>query len=140
MAASMAFTYDNGNDGSGRGHGLRKVIATWTSDASGDCVGTTEKLVGTLVKASTNPSATAPTDNYDITLTDNDGVNILSACDDDLADRDTTNSEEVYFLVKDHAVTPLAQSIHPVVCSEITVTIAAAGNSKSGVLNLFLRD
>lgn len=139
MAASMTFTYDNGIDGSGRGHGFRKVVVTWTSASDGTASGVTQKLVGTLVKATTNPSD-GPTDNYDITLTDEDGVNILANCDDDLADRDTTNSEEVYFLVKDHAGSPLAQSVHPVVCGKLTVAIAAAGDTKTGVLNLYLRD
>lgn len=135
---AIAFTYDDGTDGAGLRHGYRKVICSWTSDGSGDASGSTQKLVGTLVKATTNPTD-GPTDNYDITLADEDGVNILAGCDDDLADRDTTTSEEIYFFVKDHAGTPLAQSVHPVVCGPITVTVANAGATKSGVLNLFLR-
>lgn len=137
---AVTFTYEEGDDHESKRRGIRKVIASWTSDGSGDATGTTGKIVGTLVKGTTNPTD-GPTDNYDITLTDEDGVNILASCDDDLADRDTTNSEEVYFLVKDHAAgTPLAQSLHPVVCSKITVTVAAAGATKSGVLTLYLRD
>lgn len=139
MAGTITFDYDEGADGAGNWHPYRKVICSWTSDSSGDASGTTKKLVGTLVKATTNPTD-GPTDNYDITLADEDGVNLLGGCDDDLTDRDTANSEEVYFLVKDHAGTPLAQSIHPVVCGVVTVTVAAAGSIKSGVLNLFLRD
>lgn len=135
----ITFAYDDGYDGSGRAHAMRKVICSWSTDGSGDASGTTAKLVGTLVKATTNP-ADGPTDNYDITLTDEDGINILSSCDDDLADRDTTTSEEVYFLVKDHAGSPVAQSIQPVICGPLIVTVAAGGSSKSGVLNLFLRD
>lgn len=137
---AIDFTYDDGADGAGIRHGYRKVICTWTSDGSGDASGTTQKLVGTLVKATTNPGSAAPTVNYDIAITDGDGIDVLAACDDDLADRDTTASEEVYFLVKDHAGSPLAQSAHPVVCGPLTVTISTAGDSKNGVLNLFLRD
>jgi len=134
----VTFAYDDGADGTGAQRGFRKVICSWTSDAAGAAAGTSQKLVGTLVKATTKPTD-GPTDNYDIVLTDGDGVNILTGCDDDLVDRDTTNAEEVYFLVKDHAGSPLAQAIHPVVCSPLTVTVAAAGDTKSGVLNLFLR-
>lgn len=136
---AITFTYDEGHDRNGQYRGVRKVIASWTSDGSGDASGTTGKLAGLLVKAVTNPTD-GPTDNYDITLADEDGVNILAGCDDDLTDRDTANSEEVYFLVKDHAGSPLAQSLHPVVCGPLTVTVAAAGDTKSGVLTLFLRD
>lgn len=134
----VTFAYDEGADGAGNRHVIRKVIVSWTSDGSGDASGTSQKLVGELVKATTNPTD-GPTDNYDITLADEDGVNILAGCDDDLADRDTANSEEVYFLVKDHAGSPLAQSLHPVICGPVTVTVAAAGATKSGVLNLFIR-
>jgi len=134
--AGMTFTTDRGYDGDGQPSEIRKVICTWTSAsdvASGDV-----RLVGTLVKATTNPGSAAPTDNYDITLTDEDGVDVLANCQSSLANRDTTTSEEVYFLVKDAA--PLAQSIHPVVCNTITVSVAAAGDAKNGVINLYLRD
>lgn len=137
---AMSFTYDDGFDQSGARRSIRKVVCTWTSDASGDATGTTGKIVGTLVKATTNPGSAAPTDDYDITLTDEDGVNILTACQSTLANRDTSNSEERYFLVLDAAGTPLAQSVHPVVCGAITVTVANAGDTKSGVVTLYLRD
>lgn len=133
----MEFTYDNGADQTGKVRGVRRVIASWTSDSSGNDSGTV-KLVGTLVKAVTNPGSAAPTDNYDITLTDDDGVNVLTACQRTLLDRDTANSEEVYFFVLDGA--PLAQSVHPVVCGNITVAVANAGSAKNGTISLYLRD
>lgn len=135
---SSTVTYDNGQDVTGQGS-VRKVLIDWTCDASGDVVVTTRKIVGTLVKAVTDPSATAPTDNYDITITDEESVDVLAACQSTLIDRDTANSEQAYFLVKDTAGTPLAQSIHPVVCDKLTVTIAAAGNAKSGQIILYYR-
>lgn len=135
---AMSFAFDDGYDENGKRGTVRKVICSWTSDGSGDASGTV-KLVGTLVKASTNPTD-APTDNYDITLTDEDGVNVLAACQSGLSNRHTTTSQEVYFLVLDAAGSPLAQSAHPVVCGDITVAVAAAGAAKSGVLNLYLRD
>lgn len=134
----MTFTYDEGYDENGRKRPYHTVVCSWTSDASGDATGAA-KMVGTLVKASTNPTD-GPTDNYDITLTDADGVNVLTACQSNLTNRHTTNSQEVYFLVLDAAGSPLAQSVHPVVCGDITVTVAAAGNTKSGVLTLYFRD
>lgn len=140
--SSMVFTYDNGADVLGRVRGIRKVIATWTSDdTTGAVSGSPIKLVGTLVKAVTNPGSAAPTDNYDITLTDEDGVDVLAACQVTLANRDTTSSEQAYFLVLDAAAgTALAQSVHPVVCGEITIAVTNAGNSKNGVIALYLKD
>ena len=135
--SSMTFAYDNGPGP------LKKVIVDWISDsATGAVSGTTAvKVVGRLVKATTDPAAggSAPTDNYDITVTDDEGVDVLAACQGTLADRDTANTEEQYFLVKDLAAgTPLAQSIHPAVCSPLGFAVAAAGNSKAGQIILFV--
>ena len=135
MAGSkMTFTYQS--------YGLiQKVIADWTSDdADGTVSGTTRIMVGELIKAITNPDGTdAPTDNYDITVKDEESFDVLSNTDDDLVDRDTANTEEVYFFEKDHAGTPLAQSVHPVVADKLTIKVAAAGNAKKGRLILYFR-
>lgn len=139
MAASMTFTYDDGADGAGFRGGIRKLIVDWQSDAAGASTGTSRKVVGRLIKAVTDPGSAAPTDNYDITITDEEGVDVLAACQSTLANRDTTNSEQVYFLVLDTAATPLAQSVHPVVCDKLTVTIAAAGDTKTGQIILYYR-
>ncbi len=136
MPGTVTFAYDNGADYSGYGRGVTKVVVSWTCDASGDAAGTSGKIVGELVKGVTNPTD-SPTDNHDIVITDEDGFNVLASCDDDLQDRDVTNSEEVYFLLKDASTA--AQPLHPVVCSKLTITVAAAGNVKSGVLSLYVR-
>lgn len=136
--SSMTFTYDDGNDRIGRSCRIRKVIADWTSDdTTGAVSGTTEKIVGRLIRAVTDPGATAPDDNYDIAITDEEGVDVLGACQSTLANRDTANSEQVYFLVLDAAGTPLAQSVHPVVCDKLTIAVTNAGNSKNGQLILY---
>jgi len=79
--------------------GLSKITFTCTADASdGSFPATATNAANTafitgkyLLKATTNPGATAPTDNYDITLTDADGVDLMGGT---LANRDTANSEE----------------------------------------------
>ncbi len=143
MAGSASvITYDDGIDGAGFQGGIRKVLIDWTSDASdGTCVITTRKIVGQLIKAVTDPGATAPTDNYDIVITDEEGVDVLAACvaAGRLADRDTANSEQAYFFVENVDAAPLASSVHPVVCDKLTISIAAAGNSKLGQLILYYR-
>ena len=135
---AMTFTYDDGIDPVGRAANVCKVIADWTSDGSGNASGTTRKVVGELIKGVTDPGSPAPTDNYDIVVTDEEGVNVLAACDDDLIDRDTTTTEEVYFLLKDHAGSPLAQSLRPAVCDKLTITVSNAGNATKGQLILYV--
>ena len=134
MAGSaMTFTYEKFGP-------IKKVIVDWTSDdTTGAVTGTTaNKIIGKLIKAITDPGATAPTDNYDIDVTDEEGANVLTPCQSTLANRDTTNTEQVYFLLLDAAGTPLAQSLHPVVADKLTIAVSNAGNSKNGQLILFI--
>lgn len=138
--SSMTFTYDDGADGAGLRSRTRRVIVSWLSDdTTGAVSGTTRKLSGRLVKAVTVPSGSAaPTDNYDIALTDEQSLDVLTGVQSTLANRDTANTEQVYFLVLDAAVTPLAQSVHPIVCNALTVAVTNAGNSKAGTIYLYL--
>jgi hypothetical protein len=117
------------------------AIADWTSDASGDAVGTFRKIVGRLIKAVTVPGAggSAPSDNYDITLTDEQSVDVLAGCKLGLADRDQTNAEEVDFFVLNNDTAPLSMALSPLVCNVLTVTVANAGDSKSGTLRLYFQ-
>lgn len=128
----MTFTYDTEGP-------IKKVLIDWTSDdTTGAVSGTSRKVSGYLIKAVTDPGAAAPTASYDIAITDEESVNVLTACDDDLVDRHTSNTEEVYFLVKDHAGTPLAQSLRPAVCDKLTFAVTNAGNSKNGQIVLYV--
>lgn len=138
MAGTMTITYDDGQDGAGFRGRIRKIVADWTSDAAdGTCSGTTRKISGRLIKAVTDPGSVAPTDDYDISITDEEGSDVLSPCQNTLANRDSTSTEQVYFLVKDTAGTPLAQSLHPAVCDQLTISISNAGNSKTGQLIMY---
>lgn len=142
MAGTFTVTYDEGFDGEGIQRGLKKILVDWVSDASaGNVVITTRKIVGELIKLVTDPGATAPTDNYDVVITDEEGVDVLAACvtTGRAADRDTANSEQVYFFVENLDASPLASSVHPVVCDALTITISNAGNSKVGQLILYYR-
>lgn len=132
---AMTFAYDDGYDKGGRGGTIRKITCSWTSDASGDAAGTTLKVNGFLLKGVTNPTD-GPTASYDIVLTDDEGANLLSGSFDDLADRHTSNTETVHFNLTDGAA-PIAA--YPAVCSTVTVTVAAAGDTKSGVLVLYYK-
>src|SRR5687768_8174322 len=137
MAGSaMTFTYDDGYDHAGRSGGVKKVLVSWTSDdGTGAVTGVTGKIVGKLIKAVTDPGTAAPTDDYDIVITDEEGANVLTPCQANLTNRDTANTEQTYFLLLDTAAgTPLAQSLHPVVCDALTIAVSNAGNSKTGQL------
>ena len=122
---AMTFTYDETGP-------IWKIIAVWTCDASGDAAATTKKITGSLIKGVTDPGAAAPTADYDIVLTDPEGINLLGLSADDLVDRHTTTTEEVYFYLS----TGLRD---PVVADKITVTVSNAGNAKNGEIILYYR-
>lgn len=135
--AVMTFTYDDTGP-------IHKIIADWTSDsATGAVSGETKKITGTLIKGVTNPAAAgaAPTDNYDITVTDEEGADVLASviAASSLANRDTANTEENYFFVLNRDASALSMAAFPVVADKLTIAIANAGNSKQGRLIIYYR-
>ena len=137
MAGSVfTITYDDGDMGGVRGPGaVRKILVDWTSDdTAGTASGTTKKISGYLLAATTNPGATAPTANYDITITDDThSANVLGNCYDDLADRHTSNTERVDFFLTGAANV----GARPAVCDKLDIAVANAGNSKVGQIVLY---
>ena len=108
---------------------MTRVKIAWVSDdAAGTASGASTFAVrGIPVRFTTVPSGggTAPTDNYDITITDDLSVDILAGLG---ADRDTANTE-----------TRLqADGLIPVFSETITFSVANAGNSKQGTAYLYL--
>lgn len=80
-------------------HGQKVLVykIAWTaSSVDGSVIDTTLLGVhGFMMKAVTNPGATAPTDNYDITIADTDDAT-LDAANSLLLNRDTATTEVVY--------------------------------------------
>lgn len=144
MAGSvMTFTYDDGDDGLSPRPSVRAVICTWTSDdTTGAASATTDrKIVGELLKVVTDPGSAAPTDNWDVVITDENGLDPTLQCENvtALAARDTANTEETYLYLKNTDATALGISTYPVVCGALTVAVANAGNSKTGVIKIYYR-
>jgi len=140
MAGTMTITYDNGVDGEGAVRRLRKITCDWTSDASdGTASGATRKIMGRLIKVQTDPGGTAPTDNWDTTIVDEESVDVVANCQNAalLIARDTANTEETYLYLKNADNTPIGIAAFPVVCNALTIGVANAGNSKTGQIIIF---
>lgn len=108
---------------------VNQIRLTWTADAAGAVTADTEAVNGTILRVVFNPLADAPTDNYDVTLTDEDGVDVLAGLG---ADRDTANTECV-FPVDTTSGLPFS------VAGVLSLTIAAAGDSNDGEIILYVR-
>jgi hypothetical protein len=129
MAGTVSVSYN-------RSRPVRVATVTWESDGDGNADGTVT-LNGQIVKVTTNPGTAAPTADYDITLVDDDGIDIAQGL---LADRHTSNSEEQYLYVEptlggtgtDAAALPLYHA------GEVTFTVANAGNTKAGVAKIYM--
>ena len=113
---------------------IEKVTTSWTADDSDGSIPTLSiPLNGWLIKTVTNPGSTAPTDNYDITLTDPED-SALDAAVSTIINRDTANTEQVYN-VASGAVTPILLAG--------TYGVAIAGNSvnsATGKIIFYLAD
>lgn len=138
MAGSAAtITYDDLGT-------VQKILIDWTSDdTTGAVTATTRKIVGKLLKVVTDPSATAaPSANYDIAITDEEGVDVLSGLagtggtDPSLANRHASNTEVVHLRAL-NSLTDLVPGSEPYVCDKLSVAVTNAGNSKHGQIIIY---
>lgn len=102
------------------GH-VRKVVVDWVADAAAGTIPDTvlPVLEGRLMELTTNPGAVAPTDNYDITLEDGEGVDRLQGVG---VNRDTANTETAIPVYS-------GSTVHPVVSRSDVLTLKIANNS-----------
>jgi len=106
-----------------------EIVVGWTSDASGDATVSVPEVKGYLLQMVTVPTD-GPTADYDVTLIAPQGsaLDVLGGVG---ADRHTTSTEAVAVYLTS-APTP------PFLNGDYTLTIANAGNTKSGVVTLIM--
>lgn len=120
-----------------QGLSMRRTAVTWTSDDTTGAVSGTSTYVfsGLFWGITTDPGATAPTDNYDVCVTDDLGVELLggtagsSSTDGNGMNRDTSNSEFAQ-------ASPYPMPID----GTITLTLTNCGNSKQGTIYIWTED
>jgi len=105
----------------------------WTSTSTGNVIlSTTDYLAGRVGRFVTNPGATAPSANYDITITDDDGVDILNGAG---ANRHTSNTETVFPIATGSIATTGYVAI--TFAGILTFNVTNAGDSKIGEAALY---
>jgi len=119
MAGTVTLThYQLGN--------VRRINFSAVADAADGSFPDTAlpKFQGRLIGLHTNPGATAPTANYDITLVDGDGIDRLQGVG---VDRHTSTSEQV-------PVVYSGTSVMPPVSVDETLTLTFANNSVNSAI------
>lgn len=106
---------------------VKKIIFDWTADSDGNASDTTDSAYdGELIALATVPDGdTPPSDNYDATLTDANGHDVLI---NGGLNRDTSNTE----IVK-------RADLGAVSGSKLTFNISGAGSGGKGVAVVWLR-
>ena len=110
---------------------LKKIKFVWVSGTDADAGtasgATTGAYTGALERLVTVPAAApnAPDDNYDLTLLDEDSVDVLVAAG---ANRHTTTTQQV-----------LGTSLGIVANDKLTLNVTNAGASKGGTAYVYLR-
>lgn len=115
---------------------IRKIKWAWTATDAGIVAAsvvagltptTTLKYTGQLARLVTIPAGTtsAPDDNYDVTILDEDGYDVLMSGG---LNRDTANTEQVN-----------ASSLGVCLASTLSLRIADAGDANGGTVILYIK-
>jgi hypothetical protein len=109
---------------------VKEIIWDWLSTDAGVVVGsvTTYPYTGRCIYCSLESDAatTDPTDQWDCTVKDADGVDVLKGLG-----ADVTKAATVYKADSD--------GLGAVVESKLTLAVSGAGNAKGGIVRLFIR-
>jgi hypothetical protein len=114
---------------------IRRLVLAWTSSAGGAVQEILSPVVsGELLRVVFAPGAGAvqPSANYDVTLLDEDGFDVLGGLG---ANRSNAAKEEVVPLTGDGVTTNQRRALDGV----LDLRVANAGNAKSGTVTLYVR-
>jgi hypothetical protein len=95
------------------------LAVTTHTDGTVTAYALTKKVSGRLLALETDPGSTAPTDNYDLTITDANGLDVLQGVG---ANRHTTTTQMA-------AIVFSGTSVHPPVAMGDTLTLNVTNNS-----------
>jgi len=124
----------------GSSRAVRVIEWDWLSDSSGNCnVSTSESanasgVTGTVVGLHAIPEtgATIPSDDYDITIIDKEGVDVLNGAGANLP-QGNTSAENYRFPVDFLSEGPIV-----IADQELTLVVANGGDTQGGVIRLYI--
>jgi len=114
---------------------VRTVTLAWTSDAAGAVNGTLTKMVsGEVLRVVYVPGSggTQPTDLYDLTLEDANGVDVLAGKGANLSN---VNKTQICPLIGDGTTTNQRNAVD----GTLELKVTNAGNAKTGTVVVYLK-
>lgn len=116
--------------------GYEAYLVDWTSDASGNVTSTIRGMFGQILRVTTNPDAgaTSPTASYDMTLKDDDEIDVLFGFGADLS-----QSASKTFTCRTVDSGTTTTTIPVMVGTDLDLAITSAGNAKSGVIRIYMK-
>ena len=117
---------------------VAKVVVDWTSDSTAGTVEQTiEHISGSILGLETNPDGTdVPTADYDITLEDPEGYDVLEG----LGVNRHTSSTEKTVVLQEVTINARQYAAHPPVNDRpLTFKVSGAGNAKKGRAIIYYR-
>ncbi len=114
---------------------VAKITLDWLSDSSGDVSGVfAEGVSGEILRVTFIPDGrgTAPTNLYDVTLEDEDGIDVLQTLGANLSSTVTTS---IVPFIGDGTVTDKPVAVD----GKLELKVSNAGNAKGGIVQLYLR-
>lgn len=112
------------------------TIINWTSDSSGNYSGTVD-VNGCILNAVFAPGSggSQPSNNYDVTINDAQGVDILAGLGANLSNTTATRKIPLFPATDGTTTTAGPGAVN----GQLTVAVANAGNAKSGTIVLYHR-
>lgn len=113
--------------------GINKMVIDWLSDTAGAATITTDPIRGLIHRVVFIPDsgATQPTNLYDVTLKDENEVDVLQAGGANLANNATTS---VIPLTDNNAGT---DAFHIAVCDNLDLAVSNAGSENGGQIIIY---
>lgn len=135
MAAVVTSSLDEGDPTLRQDRSIVRLVINWLAHTDGSATHTTLPVNGTILRVAVNPATNAPDDNYDVTLLDEDGLDVLAGQG---ANRDTTNSE--HFCPGVAFTDGTTTSVVPiVVAGTLALSVTNAGSGNEGQITIYLR-
>lgn len=111
---------------------IRSVTWSWIATAGGAAGDVAVGISGEILRVVTNPGSPAPSDNYDITIVDDDGFDVCAGL---AQNRDTVNTESFVPLTGDGTTTNQRFAVD----GTLTLAVSNAGSGGAGTVTVYYR-